>query len=130
MENIIHIYNIIFYSVQHKNICAVENLFDDIQNSVNVDCHIFSNYSLHNFNLFTVSSKSSSTFLAACLFFLAKKQILYKTGSSLLLLHLLQLLYNPYFPLISESHLPHFGNFPFLKILWIVPVFEASLLLS
>ena len=36
-----------FLSINVLNIYAVENLFDDIPNSVNVDCHILSNYSLH-----------------------------------------------------------------------------------
>ena len=64
------------------------------------------------------------------LIFPGEKQILYK----LVLVFFCFSCYNGFiihiFLSYLKSHHLHFGNFPFLKILWIVPVFEASLLLS
>ncbi len=99
------------------------------------------------FNFLIVSSKSSSTFFAACLFFLAKskyctnwfksssiflgeKQILYKLVQVFFCFSCYNAFIIHIFLSYPKLHHLHFGNFPFLKILWIIPVFEASLLLS
>ena len=66
-----------------------------------------------------------------CLFiFLGEKQILYKLIQVFFCFSCYNYFIIHIFLSYLKSHHPHFGNFPFLKILWIVPVFEASLLLS
>ena len=64
------------------------------------------------------------------IYFLSEKQILYKLIQVFFCFSCYNYFIIHIFLSYLKSHHPHFGNFPFLKILWIVPVFETSLLLS
>ena len=128
MENIIHIYNIIFYSVQHK-VSVLLKIYSRYPRLCKRGLsHTFKLLATY-FNFLIVSSKSSSTFWLPA-YFSWQKADMYKLVQVFFCFSCYNYFIIHIFLSYLKSHHLHFGNFPFLKILWIVPVFEASLLLS